>query len=133
MKSAKINLIFFLSVFLLADDSNMFMETAAQPESNQVVIHWITQNEENVKTFVVKRSTNNRNYTDLGEVKAQGPGFKYEFIDKDVFFESNNVFYYKIAAMDGNGKVIQESEYFTALPKISSIYKTWGAIKAIFR
>ena len=133
MKSFKLLFTLVFYVFLFADDAGMFMETAAQPESNQVVINWITQNEDNVKTFIIKRSTNNRNYNNLGEVKAQGPGFKYEYIDKEVFFESNNVFYYKIAAMDGNGKLLQESQYFTAFPNISSIYKTWGAIKAIFR
>lgn len=132
MRRLLLSLVIFFSVYSLGFASNVFVECSAVPSSNQVKITWITQSEEGVSYFAVLRSTNDAQYIELARLNPKGAGSQYEFTDKNVMFKDISVFFYKIRAMDKNGKPLDETSLIVH-PSISDIYRTWGAIKAMFR
>ena len=124
-------IIFFSAIsFVFAD--NVFVECSAVPSRNQVKITWITQAEEGIAYFAVLRSTNDAHYIELARLNPKGAGSQYEFTDKNVMFKDISVYFYKIRAVDKNGKPLDETSLIVH-PSISDIYRTWGAIKAMFR
>ncbi len=118
---------------LLAGGGVVFSEYSAQPEANKVVVSWVTSKEVGVKSFVIKRSTDNKTFITLNTITAKGPGYRYEYIDHDVLFKGSNALYYKVAALSPTGEIITETTTMNVLPNISGLFRTWGAIKAVFR
>lgn len=101
---------------------------------NKVVLIWSSISEINLDYYIIKRSMDQRDYTEIGKVEASGPK-SYEFIDKRVFKLSgdNFTFYYKICPVDKNGSISEYGKIVTVKPNVSGIKHTWGSIKAMFR
>jgi len=116
----------------LASDK-VFTEYNAQPDANRVLISWITSDESLVKHFIIKRSQNDSDYIELQVINKKGPGTRYEYYDNEVLFKNNGVVFYKILAVKNDGTVLISSESMMVHPNISGIFRTWGAIKAMFR
>lgn len=88
-------------------------------DKNGVEIKWVTASEINSKSFVVERSSDCKNWIEIGEIKASGNSssiINYTFFDNLPF---NNTVFYKLKQFDLNG----EFEYSTILfvTKISTI------------
>lgn len=126
-------LITFILVTLALASDNVFSEYNAQPDANRVLISWITSDESQVKQFIIKRSQNDSEYIELQVVNKKGPGTRYEYYDNEVLFKNNGVVFYKILAVKTDGTVLVSSESMMVHPNISGIFRTWGAIKAMFR
>jgi len=124
-------LLFILTSLVYA--GMIFLEYSAIPSTDQVTIKWITKAEENVSNFNILRSDDDQYFKIIGSVNKQGPGVNYTYIDEDVIFNGDNTFFYKIRAVQSNGTTIEETDSFPANPNISGIYRTWGAIKAMFK
>jgi len=128
-----------ISILLVASlyASEVFTEYSALPEGNQVVINWITKSEVGVKHFAIQRSMNGSNYVELATVDVQGAGHRYQYEDKDVLVNFSGAIFYKIVAIRQNDDGAQlenvASEPMIVHPNISGIFRTWGAIKAMFR
>jgi len=112
--------------------ANVFSEVNALPSSNKVVLNWITKSESNVRQFMVLRSNDDAIYISLTKKNARGPGTQYEYVDQNVIFKDFSALFYKIRALDANGNIVEETSMIVH-PNISGIFKTWGAIKALFR
>jgi hypothetical protein len=130
-KTIKIFFVLLLIAPLFA--GYVFTEYGAEPETNQVTITWITKAENNVSQFVILRSKDNRNFTEIKRVKIQGPGTRYYFVDENVSFKDISPLWYNIRAVDKNNNMKEESGPMVVHPNISDISRTWGAIKAMFR
>lgn len=129
-----IYILVFVSFVFADNESNIFSEYNAQPDANRVLISWITKDESNIKYFTLKRSNdNNATFISIAQVNKKGPGFTYQYFDENVFFKSSNVIYYKIDAVNKDGNVIESTSDMAVRPDISGIFRTWGAIKAMFR
>jgi hypothetical protein len=112
---------------------SIFSEYSAEPHQDRVEIKWTTKSEIDAHHFVILRSNNNQNYINLKTLSCNGPGSTYEYIDKDIAFKSTAPKYYRIKVYSGDGRLIEESDTMIVHPNISGIFRTWGAIKAIFR
>ena len=112
--------------------ANIFSEVSAVPSTNRVVINWVTKSETGVQRFVITRSNDDHVYISLKRINAQGPGTLYEYVDENVMFRDFSALFYKVKALDGSGHVIDETSMIVH-PNISGIFRTWGAIKALFR
>jgi len=113
--------------------SFVFQEYSATPSTDKVIIKWKTKSETGVSKFVLSRSTDDETYSDIGEVNINGPGYEYEYIDDNVFFKGSDTFFYKIKSVRSNGTTVEETQPLIVNPNISGIFRTWGAIKAMFR
>ncbi len=111
----------------------IFTEYSAEPETNRVTISWVTKAENNVSQFVILRSNDDRNFTEIKRVNIQGPGTRYIFVDENVSYKDISPLFYKIRAVDKNNSIKEESDKMIVHPNISGIFRTWGAIKAMFR
>lgn len=114
-------------------ENNIFTESKADPQANRVVITWITKDENNVKTFVIKRSNDDKVFIELDRVNPKGPGYRYEYIDDDVFFHGNGALFYKVEAIGSNNASMEDSGSMMVHPNLTGMFQTWGAIKAMFR
>jgi len=121
-------IIFPLELFAV----NIFSECSATPETNRVTLVWITKSETNIRYFSIVRSNDDNNYLELKRMIPKGPGYRYEFVDENVMFKSVSVVFYKIRAYDSSGNLLEETSLMVH-PNISGIFRTWGAIKAMFR
>jgi hypothetical protein len=122
----------FLTIFIsLLWGNAVITEWTADPEQNKVILQWKTSLEDEVEKFVVERSTDNSHFFDIGEVSARGAGFQYRFEDNKLGF-TNSIFYYRLRIVNGDGSY-QHTDTLPVIPNISSISRSWGSIKALFR
>jgi len=113
--------------------NTMFEEYSATPATNRVTIKWRTTMEQGTANFVILRSMDDVSFQEVNRVSAKGQGAEYTYVDENVIFKTSQIFFYKIRAIDGDDSMIEETESLSVHPNISGIYRTWGAIKAMFR
>ncbi|NOX37805.1 MAG: hypothetical protein GXO78_09750 [Calditrichaeota bacterium] len=107
------------------------VEFRAEPYRDKIVLTWRTGSEKNVELFVVEKSLNNKDFVKIGEVNPKGDNSEYRFEDKNLS-QLKNIFYYRLRIKMSNSSD-QFTEALPVIPKISSIKRTWGSIKALFR
>ena len=122
-----------LCLFSLAFANFIFLEYSATPSNNSVVIEWLTKSEDGVNKFAILRSTDDQNYVEIGFVVSKKQPQTYFYTDENVVFKDTQTFFYKLRAMRGDNSLIEETQSLIVHPNISGIYRTWGAIKAMFR
>ena len=127
-------ILMILSFFslLIAGNIAVFTEVSATPSTDKVVLSWVTKTELNVDKFAVLRSSDDVSYIELARVRPKGPGSHYEYVDGNVMFKDVSPLFYKIRAIDIQGKVLDETSLIVH-PSISGIFRTWGTLKALFR
>jgi beta-glucanase (GH16 family) len=76
---------------------------AQQQEENRVVLHWITNWEEDVDYFEVQKSSDLRTWETIGKVTAKGEAYHYQLLDKSPFFGQN---YYRFKSVDLDGTMV---------------------------
>jgi hypothetical protein len=130
--SASIFLILLLFVSL-AFANFIFLEYSANPSNNSVLIEWITKSESGVFKFTVLRSIDDQNFIEIGTVTAEKAGYNYTFTDNNVLFKDSQTFFYKLKAVRSDDSMIEETQSLIVNPNISGIYRTWGAIKELFK
>lgn len=65
-------------------------------------LFWETAEEKNVKTFIVERSSEAENFTEIGRVLPNNSPSKYSFNDN--FAQPGTINYYRISALENDGK-----------------------------
>ena len=109
----------------------VILEFRAEPENEKIVISWRTGEEVDLQHFEVQRSTDRETFVTIGTVPAKGSNSEYQFEDTGLS-HFKNVFYYRLKIVDQDGSY-EYTDTLPVLPKISSIKRTWGTIKALFR
>lgn len=122
-------LFFSLQTYLIADAE--ILEFQAEPSSNKITLNWRTGVEKNITSFYIERSSNNIDFMKVGEVNPTGNNSRYEFVDESIS-RVRSIYYYRLRVVNNNGSS-QFSESLPVIPNVSSIKRTWGSIKALFR
>jgi hypothetical protein len=131
MKRLKTIILSILVTFLAVYADAVIIEFSGEPSQDKIILTWKTGQENDIDLFIVERSTNNKEFTKIGEVASKGSNSNYEFIDSD-FTEVKSIYYYRLRIRNVDG-TFQLSESITVILKISSFAKTWGSIKALFQ
>ena len=127
-------LILFIAILVTAVYADIvFLEYSATPSTNKVTLTWLTKSEQKVSKFMIYRSSDDKTFNEIGAVVAKGAGIQYKFVDENVIFKGSETFFYKVSAVDGKDIMVEETESLIVNPNISGIFRTWGAIKAMFR
>ena len=130
MKAIKTVFILF-TFFSFVLGNAVIVEWKAEPGVDKITLQWKTSEENNIQKFVIERSIDNKHFTDIGEVAPRGPGYLYKFIDNNIG-KVKSLFYYRLRIVNTNGTV-QRTDVLQVIPNISSLTRTWGSIKALFR
>ena len=136
--------VIFISIFLVVISSLIastldFSRLNARPEGDNVVIEWILGEENEIKSYEVYRA-NNGFYTKIAEKDAKGNNSNYKHIDVEAFIKnikSSQIqekidLKYKLKVLYTNGTT-EESKDIEVSHNVSSVKRTWGMIKELFR
>jgi hypothetical protein len=111
----------------------IFLEYSATPSNNSVLIEWTTKSETGINKFAIMRSSDDKSFFEIGSVVPVKDGQNYSFTDDNVVFKDTQTFFYKLRAVRADDSLVEETQSLPVHPNISGIYRTWGAIKAMFR
>jgi len=92
-------------------------------QNSTTVLEWVTENEANTSKFIVERSTDGRNFQQIGTVLAAGNSSvnnKYSFTDYDVTRQSSSVVYYRLKMVDSDDAYKYSSVVTITLPDVTS-------------
>ena len=109
---------------------NLISFTVKSQDGN-IVLNWQVSSENNLKNYIVERSTVNGNFVEIAVVQPEADK-NYEYIDKTAFKNSDAVYIYQLAIVDNDGNVTLSDKKSVA-HNVSSVKRTWGSIKALFR
>lgn len=105
----------------------------ARSNSGNIKIEWKTRSEANLNNFVIERKTLNTGFIQVSTVQAKGDNSYYYFIDENVYKSQGDlVFIYRLKLID-NDNTVSYSNEITVSHSVSSVKRTWGSIKAMFR
>lgn len=112
----------------------VFSYVKAIPQGDEVTIQWQSTNEYGVRGFdVERRSDDVLEFRRIGRVDPKGAGNTYSYVDDGAFYKgnSNKHFTYRVKALGVSAQ--QYSPTVTITHEISSVRKSWGMIKELFR
>ncbi|TNE36455.1 hypothetical protein EP342_00480 [bacterium] len=134
----------FISIFLILITTLWastldFTRLNARPEGDNVVVEWILGEESGVASYEVYRA-NNGFYTKIADKDAKGDNTSYKFVDVEAFIKNSKSaqvhekidLKYKIKVRYNNG-TFKDSQDIEVSYNVSSVKRTWGMIKELFR
>ncbi|MDQ2863819.1 MAG: T9SS type A sorting domain-containing protein [Bacteroidota bacterium] len=83
------------------------LDFTVAPKENDALLNWSTEQEVNSKSFTIQRSYDGQHFDDIGSVNAEGTTntvSKYSFTDEGVMNSGKTVVYYRLNAIDKDGK-----------------------------
>lgn len=129
MKSA---IFFILLTATVALAGAMISIFQARSEGEDIILEWQTTQENNVKEFVVQRRTPNGEFFDLATLPPKGENSFYSFRDESAFKTTEAFYIYRLKIVDNDNSITYSAEVSVA-HQVSSVKRTWGSIKALFR
>ena len=104
----------------------------ARSDGNVVTIQWGTADESRMQSFVIERmGTGQTEFVAIGSVAPKGSNSYYEFVDQTAFKNNGSVYQYQIMILSQDG--VSYSKVVTVSHNVSSVKRTWGSLKAMFR
>jgi len=133
----------YLSIFALlalssgvALSSGPLKEGSITAESNgsTVVIRWVSEDETGVSSFELERKAGlYGHFFLLAETAPRGSNSSYEYVDDSALrLGAESIYQYRIKVVFSDGTSLYSPEV-TVIHTISSVRRTWGSIKAMFR
>lgn len=112
----------------------IFSYLRAVPQNDDIVVQWRSMNENGVQHFDLERSSDEiPEFRRLERIAAKGGGTTYSYTDNGAFYKpsSGKRFSYRVRAI-GYG-ADQYSPTTTIVHEVSSVKRSWGMIKELFR
>lgn len=113
---------------------NVFSLFNVAAQNDDIVVQWRTMNEAGVQYYDVERSSDEvPQYRRLERFTAKGGGSTYSYTDNGAFYKpsSGTKFSYRIRAAGSGGD--QYSPVKSVVHEVSSVKRSWGMIKELFR
>ncbi len=135
----KIILLLLLPIILFASELNFEFFTA-KSNGDAISLEWKLQSEDGVEYFQVERKLKDGNdFRPIGsKIKSTGNSNIYRYTDDEFFFkdkatlQSENIQAYRIKVISKNNDLsFSNTTYVTH--NVSSVRKTWGMLKEMFR
>jgi hypothetical protein len=102
-------------------------------EGRDVKISWEVLDQNGLRFFNVERSASNQDqYVRINSSPIfPNNSRQYVFVDQSLYKSDESVVFYRIAVVDISGNISYSES--RPLGKISSVRRTWGSIKSMFR
>ncbi len=105
----------------------------ARSDGTNVIVQWGSSDETSVKEFEVERRSGAvADFLSIATVSKKGSNSFYEYIDKSAFKTTGTIYQYRIKIVMNNGSA-EYSSIITVSHNVSSVKRTWGSLKAMFR
>ncbi len=112
----------------------------AHSDGTAITIRWATGEEVNLKEFDIERRAGTEGeFVAIGSVSPRGSNSIYQFVDESAFKSgvgvsgtNSSLYQYRIRIVDLSGQVAY-SKTVTVTHSVSSVRRTWGSLKAMFR
>jgi hypothetical protein len=132
----KLIILFFIfsSVAIIFGGAEIYNFYATSRDGN-VVITWQTTTETNLSHFEIERATYNGSFNYVASISPNSSK-SYQYIDNSADKTSGqvyNLYNYQIKIFDKDGNVSYSGKVSVAHSSVSSVKRTWGSIKALFR
>lgn len=117
-------------LYVISDDVILplkLLDFAATLNGKTVNLNWSTATETNTKNFVVQRSTDAVNFSNIGSVNAAGNSITmkdYNFVDASAFGTNAKTVYYRLQMADNDGK--------SSLSQVKSVQLSPNAIISVY-
>jgi len=107
----------------------------ARSDGDNITIEWKTGEEVNVKLFEIERSNGStNNFILVGSMEPKGSNSFYVYVDKSAYKPTDVIYVYRIKIVDKDPNVAPSySSTVSVSHNVSSVKRTWGSIKAMFR
>lgn len=113
----------------------------AESQQDKIVVTWSSKDESNVQSYIIERSKNNSYFKKITTVDAKGSSSEYRYVDEEVFMkagESDQIqeegnYSYRLKIVKSNDALNQYSDVVSVSHSPSSVRRTWGMIKEMFR
>lgn len=135
MKKLKL-LIFFTTVllnFTILFGSAFVQFFVADSNGDNIILTWQTSDEQNVQQFEILRGPDKDNLTSIATIASQGNNSSYTYIDKNAYKTNSSFYAYGLVVVDYDGSKTDPLTIGVSHDGVSSVKKTWGSIKALFR
>lgn len=104
-------------------------------DGENITLEWKTRSESNLQMFKVERRAINQNdYASIADIQAKGSNSYYTFVDRAAYKASETVYVYRLKIIDQDPSAPPSYSYEVRVShSVSSVKRTWGSIKAMFR
>ncbi|MCB0748173.1 MAG: hypothetical protein H6613_19945 [Ignavibacteriales bacterium] len=132
-KSSNILLILLLSLSTLISGT-LIHTFVATSNGDAINLSWETSIEENIKEFEILRGRDKDNLAPIARVTAKGNNSNYTYVDENAYKTSSTFYSYGLILVDNSGSRSQVVMHTQVVhDNVSSVKRTWGSIKALFR
>ncbi len=102
-------------------------------KGSHIMVEWTTEGEFNATRFTIERKAGMSGTfilltNDPEKEKLTQSRWHYWFEDKTAFRTTDNIYQYRITSLESG-----QAYYVTVNHSVSSVRRTWGSIKAMFR
>lgn len=119
-------------LFVIAVYATTYDYFQGHSEGDNIRLEWKTNDESGLDKIVIERKTPQSSYIDIETIEPKGNNSFYSYLDENAYKTQDLVFVYRLKFVDNNGSVSNSSEAAVSA-NISSVKRTWGSIKAMFR
>jgi hypothetical protein len=133
--SMKRALALFLALFLplvAAQAAVIKGSLTATSNNSMIMVRWASDDDAGISGYEVARKSGLEGAFIVLAVTPLTPDRSYLFVDETAFRTSDSYYQYRITPVYADGRTV-EPFYVTVTHSVSSVRRTWGSIKAMFR
>lgn len=114
--------------------SDVFSFIRATPQGNDIQLQWKSGTETGIIRYDIERKSDEvTEFRKVGTCQARGNGSTYTYLDDGAFFkpQAGKKFTYRVKGVGASFE--QYSSFATVVHEVSSVRRSWGMIKELFR
>ena len=104
-----------------------------ESDNGNIILTWQSSTEQNVKQYEILRGPDKDRLTLVATVPAKGDNSLYTYIDENAYKTSDSFYAYGLVIRDNDGSKSEIMHTRILHENVSSVKRTWGSIKALFR
>lgn len=105
----------------------------ADSNGDNIVLTWQSTSEQNVKEYIIMRGPDKERLSSIALIGSKGENSNYSFTDENAYKTTDSFYAYGLIIVDQDGSKSEPMHTFVTHNGVSSVKRTWGSIKALFR
>lgn len=136
MKVKYLTTILFITIASLVAFAGVIKENSlsASSDGTNILVRWLSEDESNVLRYEIERKAGaNGQFFMITQFAPRGNNSAYDYLDQSAFRTTEGIYRYQVKVIFGNGDPAIIYGPITVSHNPSSVRRTWGSIKAMFR